>query len=53
MTPFTHSGTRRPTVAILPMPEPPLSARALLFPMFAFGFVSGMAVFLVAMAVCP
>ena len=53
MTPFTHSGTRRPTVAILPMAEQPLSARALLFPMFTFGFVSGMAVFLVAMAVWP
>lgn len=53
MTPFTHSGTRRPTVAILPMAEPPLSARALLFPMFALGFLSGVTVFLVAMAVWP
>lgn len=53
MTPFTHSGTRRPTVEILPMPEPPLSARALLFPMFALGFLCGVAVFLAAMAVWP
>lgn len=53
MTPFTHSGTRRPTVAILPMPEPPLSARELLWPVFAMGFLSGVGVFLAAMAVWP
>ena len=53
MTPFTHSGTRRPTVEILRIPAPPLSAREFLFPMFAFGVVFGMAVLLVAMAVWP
>lgn len=53
MNPFTHSGTRRPTVAILPMPATPLSARALLLPMFAFGFLSGMTVMLIAAAVWP
>lgn len=53
MTPFTHSGTRRPTVEIMPMAEPPLSARALLLPVFALGVVSGMAVLLAAMAVWP
>lgn len=53
MTPFTHSGTRRPTVEILPMPAQPLSAREFLFPMFAFGVVCGMAVLLIAMAVWP
>lgn len=53
MTPFTYSGTRRPTVEILPMPAPPLSARALLFPVFALGIVSGMVLLSTAMAVWP
>lgn len=53
MTPFTYSGTRRPTVEILPMPETPLSARALLFPVFVLGIVFGMAMLMVAMAVWP
>jgi hypothetical protein len=53
MTPFTYSGTRRPTVEILPMQEPPLSARASLFVTFAFGVVCGMVGLLVAMAMWP
>ena len=52
MTPFPYSGTRRPTVEILPMPAP-LPARTLLFFMFALGFVSGMAVLLAEMAMWP
>ena len=53
MTTFTHSGTRRPTVEILPIPAPPLSARGFLFPVFVLGIVFGMAMLLVAMAVWP
>lgn len=53
MTPFTYSGTRRPTVEILRIPAPPLSARELLFPVFVLGIVFGMAMLMVAMAVWP
>jgi len=53
MTPFTYSGTRRPTVEILPMPSTPLSAKALLFFMFALGVVCGIILLSVAMAVWP
>lgn len=53
MTPFTYSGTRRPTVEILPMPPPPLSAREFLWPAFAAGVVSGMVLLAAAMAVWP
>lgn len=53
MNPFTHSGTRRPTVEILPMQEPPLSAREFLWPMFALGVVCGMVSLAAAMAVWP
>ena len=53
MNPFTHSGTRRPTVEILPMHAPPLSARALLWPVFALGVVCDMVLLAGAMAVWP
>ena len=53
MTPFTYSGTRRPTVEILPMQEPPLSASALLWPVFALGVLCGMVLLAGAMAVWP
>ena len=53
MTPFSHSGTRQPTVEILPIPAQPFSAREFLFPVFVLGIVCGMAMLLAAMAVWP